>query len=286
MVQVLQWYRRQGIRAVVLSAGHMGEQVQAVFGALPGVRVVVEPAPLGTAGALRLALSQLDAPEVLVCNGDSFCAAAPRSLVKALAHPGALGALAIVEVPASADYGQVVALPGGRVTGFFEKEPPRAPRQWINAGVYAFSRAILPMLPEAGSLERDVFPLLAQRGELYAVRTSHPVLDIGTPERYAQAQTQLQRMLNPSQPTLAPGVVGMGSNAEPGVMAEAAGDLGFEVAGEVAGELAAGVADGSFTETLTDALSSAVDTAMGAAKSVDIVTPLLNVASDVWESLT
>lgn len=289
LTQLLRWYRQQGVRTLVLAAGHMGEQVEAGYGAIPGVQVVIEPSPLGTAGALRLALARLGGvcgsgtvpAEVLVCNGDSFCGIAPRSLTRALGHPGALATMGIVEVPASADYGQVVALPNGKVTGFFEKQPPQAPRQWINTGVYAVSRAIFPLLPEQGSLERDVFPLLASRGELFAVRTTQPVLDIGTPERYAQAQTQLQLLLAQGDPARASVLAGPGDAASglPGLdMVELAADVGIET-------LDSGLADGP-TDTLTDTLSDTFDAALEAVKAVDIVSPILNAVSDVLESIS
>src|SRR5947208_1434645 len=61
-----------GLRRVVLCTGYRGDQVEATFGRhYAGMRLEysLEAAPLGTAGALRLALPLLDSDHVLVMNG-------------------------------------------------------------------------------------------------------------------------------------------------------------------------------------------------------------------------
>jgi D-glycero-alpha-D-manno-heptose 1-phosphate guanylyltransferase len=77
-----------GIRRVVLLTGYKGEQIEETFGSRYGdiqLEYSAETEPLGTAGALRLALPKLFAAPtsngdqaagtVLMLNGDSFCAA-------------------------------------------------------------------------------------------------------------------------------------------------------------------------------------------------------------------
>ena len=76
------------IRRVVLLTGYKGEQIEETFGSRYGniqLEYSIETEPLGTAGALRLALPKLfpaaastgdqTAGTVLMLNGDSFCAA-------------------------------------------------------------------------------------------------------------------------------------------------------------------------------------------------------------------
>src|SRR5262245_1827612 len=65
-----------GLRSVVLCTGYMGDQVRAVFGGSHrGLRLLYseEPSPLGTGGAIRLAVGQVVSSSVLVLNGDSYC---------------------------------------------------------------------------------------------------------------------------------------------------------------------------------------------------------------------
>ncbi len=76
LAYLLEHLAGQGLRDVVLCVGYGSEQVEAVFGrSYAGLRLAYscEPAPLGTAGAVRLALPMLESDPVLVMNGDSFC---------------------------------------------------------------------------------------------------------------------------------------------------------------------------------------------------------------------
>ena len=64
------------IRDVVLCTGYLAEQIEAYFGMTYRslrLRYSREIIPLGTAGALRLALPLVRSDTVLVLNGDSFC---------------------------------------------------------------------------------------------------------------------------------------------------------------------------------------------------------------------
>ena len=72
LARVLRQLRAAGCRHVVLCTGHLGEQIEAWFGAsfegMP-LAYVRETEPRGTAGALRQAWSAHAAPAALVLNG-------------------------------------------------------------------------------------------------------------------------------------------------------------------------------------------------------------------------
>src|SRR3569623_443740 len=66
---------QQGFTHVVLSLGYMAETIVKHFGErFHGMRIthVVEDQPLGTGGAVRLALDQCKHSHVYVFNGDTF----------------------------------------------------------------------------------------------------------------------------------------------------------------------------------------------------------------------
>ena len=66
----------EDVKSVVLCTGYLGEQVQRRLGThyrTLALQYSREPQPLGTGGALRLALPMLDTDPVLVMNGDSYC---------------------------------------------------------------------------------------------------------------------------------------------------------------------------------------------------------------------
>ena len=179
------------VTTCVLCTGHLGEQIEAVFGpsyaGMP-LRYSRETAPLGTAGALRLALPHVTAGEdVLVLNGDSFCQVDVRRLAQVHAQSGALASMVVVEVPDTSRYGRVVIGPDDRVMRFDEKQAG-AGRGWVNAGMYMLTPRVLRSIPGGVvSLERDVFPQLVSAG-IAAFKSAGPFLDIGTPESYAAAE--------------------------------------------------------------------------------------------------
>lgn len=180
-----------GVRYVVLCTGYLAEQVQAVFGDSYGsLRLVYsqESSPLGTAGALRLALPLFQSDSVLIMNGDSFCEADLRAFWAWHCARGADATLLLIEIPDTKRYGRVHVDENGLVLRFDEKGHNGEPG-WINAGIYLLNHHLLLTIPASGavSLEREVLPAWIGRG-LYGYRSEGGFLDIGTPEAYNTAE--------------------------------------------------------------------------------------------------
>ena len=184
--------RRQGIRRLVMCSGYLADQIQSKFGNGRAWDVAIEYSreqqPLGTAGAVKLAQRHLrGASEFLVMNGDSFLEVDFGKLIRFHRECNRLGSMAVVPVQDAGRYGTVRVDASGRVIGFMEKTGLNTPGL-INAGVYVFDPEIFEHIPEGPvSLERDVFPLVLDRG-VYALEHSGIFIDIGTPEDYARAQ--------------------------------------------------------------------------------------------------
>jgi NDP-sugar pyrophosphorylase family protein len=146
-----------------------------------------ESSPLGTAGALRLALPLLGSANVLVLNGDSFSDGSLGDFWTWHCARGADATLLLAHVAETSRYGCVHVDDEGRVLRFAEKDGTSG-SGWINAGVYLIERRLLKMIPadRAVSLEREMFPVwMSER--LYGHQTSAAFLDIGTPESLALA---------------------------------------------------------------------------------------------------
>jgi NDP-sugar pyrophosphorylase family protein len=185
--------RSQGIRRLVMSTGHLADQVESEFGDGQKWDVEIsyskESRPLGTAGAVKFAERHLaQASDFLVMNGDSFLELDFRELVRFHREHDALISMAVRRVPDAARYGTVQLATDNRVVGFREKIGASVPGI-INGGVYIFKRAILQRIPEGpASLEKDIFPRFLDHG-IYALEQQGMFIDIGTPEDYARAQT-------------------------------------------------------------------------------------------------
>jgi D-glycero-alpha-D-manno-heptose 1-phosphate guanylyltransferase len=192
---------RAGCTHVVLSVGHLHEVIQNNFGAaFHGMRVdyAVENAPLGTGGAIRAALGETHEESALVLNGDTFLDADYAAMLRFHHAESAAMTMAIAHRADVARYGGVVVggtQEGIRVTGFQEKG--RTGPGWINAGAYVIASG-LPWpanLPERFSFETDFLAPEIERLAPAAFPVSGFFLDIGVPEDYDRAQTELLHFL-------------------------------------------------------------------------------------------
>ena len=196
-----------GIRRVVLLTGYKGEQIEKTFGSRYGnmqLEYSAETEPLGTAGALRLALPKLfptavstgeqSAGTVLMLNGDSFCAADLTGFraFHAKSHGGA--SLMLTSVPDTSRFGKVEVSAEELVERFVEKQEAGG-AGWINAGIYLIPRDLVEQIPtgRAVSIEREMFPAWSQSGKLRGYRGQSEFLDIGTPESYRAAEEFFSR---------------------------------------------------------------------------------------------
>ena len=152
------------------------------------IEMIVEPEPLGTAGALRFAADELE-PTFYLLNGDSLFDFNWLDLVPLAASHSPLVAMALRHEPDASRFG-VVEIDGERVVGFRERGGPAGGT--INGGVYLISRDIVPFLPENGSLERDILPGLSARGRVCGRVYDGFFIDIGTPASFAQAPALLR----------------------------------------------------------------------------------------------
>ena len=112
-----------GCSRVLLSVGHLHTVIQDHFGAsFRGLRVdyVIENAPLGTGGAIRLALAEAREDSVLALNGDTFLDADYADMLRFHSEERAAVTIAVVHQPDVARYGGV-AVENKRIVAFEEK---------------------------------------------------------------------------------------------------------------------------------------------------------------------
>lgn len=157
----------QGIQDVTICTGYGSNAIQRYVDdlALPSVRITVsdEPQPLGTGGALRLAMERHPDGAFLVLNGNSFFDVRFDRLIDTHRATHADVTLAVRFTSNPGRFGSVSVDEQGWVTSFREKVD-QGPGL-INGGIYMIDRAVLANLPDgqAISLEQDVFPRLVDR---------------------------------------------------------------------------------------------------------------------------
>lgn len=188
-----------GVEEVVLSLGFLPDAFLDTYpdGRCAGIPLhyAVEPEPLDTAGAVRFAAEDAGIDEAfLVLNGDVLTDLAVDELIVFHRASGAEATVSLTPVDDPSRYGVVPTDADGRVTGFVEKPPAgAAPCNWINAGTYVFEPSVIDRI-EPGrrvSVEREVFPAMADEGVLYGLRSEAYWVDTGTPETYLGVQLDL-----------------------------------------------------------------------------------------------
>ncbi len=180
-----------GARKVILCTGYMGSRVQEIYGdAYKSLYLLYsqEEEPLGTGGALRLALSLIKSDSVLVMNGDSYIHADLNSYVDWFSQIHRKASLLLAKVPDISRYGMVKVGQDESILVFEEKGMAKG-AGWINAGVYLVRTLLLKSIPsgKAFSLEREFFPPLVGDG-LFGYQCKGRFIDIGTPESYIKAE--------------------------------------------------------------------------------------------------
>lgn len=179
---------------VIVAVNHMFDQVRDFFRTHTfgvEVRVVEEPTPLGTGGAIRNVRDYVDGT-FAVYNGDVVDTIDFDRLVAAHTAGHGIGTIALWPVDDPAAFG-VVAVEKGRITQFIEKPAPgEAPSNLVNAGRYVFEPGVFDFI-EAGravSLEREVFSRLIPH-RLVPFRYEGYWSDGGTLSSYLNAQRLL-----------------------------------------------------------------------------------------------
>ncbi len=193
-----------GVDRVILATAYRAGDFEryvpelARFGA--SVELMLEPNPLGTAGAIRHAADRLtggpDDP-VVVINGDVLDG---HDLAAQLARHREWDAdvtLYLTEVDDPRAFGSVLVEPDARVTQFLEKTPEPVTNR-VNAGCYVFRRSVIDTIPAGRvvSVERETFPWLLEHEHLLLGHVDRAYwTDLGTPELYVQGSADLVRGL-------------------------------------------------------------------------------------------
>ena len=186
------------IDEVILSLNYQPRRVEEVFGdgsALGlNIRYVVEPFPLGTAGAVKYAGDRLD-DSVVVFNGDILTAIDLTAVIALHRERQARATIVLTPVADPSAYGLVETDAAGNVRRFLEKpKPEEISTNHINAGIYVLEPETFDRIPSdvEWSIERRYFPSLIERGETFVAYVYDGYwIDIGTPEKYAQVHRDI-----------------------------------------------------------------------------------------------
>jgi NDP-sugar pyrophosphorylase family protein len=186
------------IDQAILSLNYQPRRIEEIFGDGSetglNIRYVVEPAPLGTAGAVRYAGESLH-ESVVVFNGDVLTEVDLPAVIALHRERRAKATIVLTPVENPSAYGLVETDAAGNIVRFLEKpKPDEITCNTINAGIYVLEPDTFDRIPRdvPWSIERSFFPSLIERGETFVAHVDRGYwIDIGTPEKYTQVHRDI-----------------------------------------------------------------------------------------------
>ncbi len=201
----IRWLCAHGILEIAINLHYRPDAIVDYFrdGSWLGVHIIYshEDPILGTAGAVRKLREFLKQGPFVVVYGDVLTNLDLQALLafhrEAAAHdPSTLATISLYHVPNPTEVGLVDMDESGRVIRFVEKpKPEEVFTDLANAGVLIAEPELIEWIPPDTFYDfgQHLFPRLLAAGKSiygWVIPEGTYLLDIGTPEKYAQAQRE------------------------------------------------------------------------------------------------
>jgi NDP-sugar pyrophosphorylase family protein len=193
----LRYLASRGVRDVTLALGYGAEHFKTLEDLATELcitlRVVVEPAPLGTGGALRFCADEgaFDDRPLLWMNGDIVAAPDIAALTSFHLDHGATITFWLTSVRDRTQFGVLELSADGFVENFLEKpSPDETASHLINSGIVMLEPHILRRIPPDTffSFERSLVPaMVREREQVFGQFRGGYWLDTGRPHLYLEA---------------------------------------------------------------------------------------------------
>lgn len=192
---VIDSLRMQGIKDIIISLGYKAEVVEAYLKEkypTLSYKCVVEKEPLGTGGAIQLALQSSQTENVLIANGDTLFKLDLSQLSVLHTERFSDCTLALKPMQHFDRYGVVQVDENDCIVSFQEKK--QYTEGLINGGIYLLRKKAFfeKALPEKFSFEKDYLEKYTSNGSFYGSKQTGYFIDIGIPEDFDKAQKELQ----------------------------------------------------------------------------------------------
>ncbi len=193
---VIDHLRMQGVEHFIFSLGYKWETIeeylQKEYSTLNYISVIEEE-PLGTGGAIKLALEKLASGSVVIANGDTLFKINLNKILETHRTNHAECTLALKLMQHFDRYGVVEAGNNGKIISFREKKYYQ--NGLINGGVYLLNKEkfISRSFPEKFSFEKDYLEKFCDEENFFGSVQDEYFIDIGIPNDYQRAQNELKR---------------------------------------------------------------------------------------------
>lgn len=196
---LIEYLKKNGIEKFIFSVGYKYEIIEEYLKknyATLSYLLSLENEPLGTGGAIKLACTKISEQNVVICNGDTLFKVDVAALANFHESIKAECTLALKPMHDFDRYGVVELNEDNSVKSFKEKKYYTT--GLINGGIYALNaeKFLEEHLPEKFSFEKDylekkVSSKELNSGKIYGMIQDEYFIDIGIPEDYERAQSEL-----------------------------------------------------------------------------------------------
>jgi D-glycero-alpha-D-manno-heptose 1-phosphate guanylyltransferase len=191
---VIDALRMQGVERFIFSLGYKAEVIikflSEEYATLDYV-FVIEEEPLGTGGAIQLAMGESETGEIVIANGDTLFKINLAEISQLHESKQAETTLALKALKDFHRYGAVKIDEENRIQSFHEKKLYK--EGLINGGIYVVNKEkfLARKLPLKFSFEQDYLEKLAPEGKFFGAVQDGYFIDIGIPEDFTKAQSDL-----------------------------------------------------------------------------------------------
>ncbi|XP_013912929.1 PREDICTED: mannose-1-phosphate guanyltransferase beta isoform X1 [Thamnophis sirtalis] len=199
---------KAGVNHVILAVSYMSELLEKEMKEQEqrlGIQISLshEKEPLGTAGPLALAQELLaeNSEPFFVLNSDVICDFPFTDMVHFHRHHGKEGTIVVTKVEEPSKYGVVVCEADTGIIHRFVEKPQVFVSNKINAGMYILNPSVLKRIQlRPTSIEKEIFPVMAEEGQLYAMELHGFWMDIGQPKDFLTGMCLYLQYLRLKQP--------------------------------------------------------------------------------------
>lgn len=186
------------ITNVILCTGYLGNMINDEYGLrYKNLKITYsqENKPLGTGGALKLALPLIQSKLLMVMNGDSYINILLNNYIKWFTENKFSASICLTHKDDTRRFGRIELDQNDKIERFNEKKDVNE-AGYINAGIYLFEKELFSHIPRRKffSLEKEFFPKMINNNNIYGYICDNKFIDIGTPESYSKANTFLNQI--------------------------------------------------------------------------------------------
>jgi D-glycero-alpha-D-manno-heptose 1-phosphate guanylyltransferase len=200
---LLDFAKKEGIEKFTFALGYKSEEIESFvkqYLAEGSYFFSIEDEPLGTGGAIHKACKMIASADTMVLNADTFFGVSFSQIAGIHEERKAACTLALKPMVEFDRYGSVIISNDMVVEGFSEKKYHA--RGLINGGVYALNAALFlrTSFPAVFSFEKDYLEKGYSGHQILGVIFDSYFIDIGIPDDYNRAQTELVSQVSHTEP--------------------------------------------------------------------------------------